>query len=74
MDDFHQLLGRLNRLELQYAYRLLLDLFEELAGEGEIDVGFEQDAADLAHPLLDIGLGQDASPTQLGENVAEFVC
>ena len=60
-------------LDLQDADGLLLDPLEELAGEREIDVRFEQDAADLAQAVLDVGFGEDAAPAQLGEDVAEFV-
>lgn len=73
MDDLHQLLGRLYRLELQHTHCLLLYLLEKLSGQGKVDIGFEKDAADLAQPLLDIGFGEDAPPTQLGEDAPEFV-
>ena len=49
---------------------LLLDALEELAGELEVDVGLEQDAAHLAQPFLDVGLGEDAASAEAGEDVA----
>ena len=45
----------------------LLDPFEELAGELEVDVGFEQDATDLAQPFLDVGVGENAASAQARE-------
>jgi ABC-type multidrug transport system ATPase subunit len=69
-----QLLRRLDGLELENAYRLLLDPLKELAGQRKVDVGFEQDAANLAQSLFDVVFGENAATTQLHEDVTEFVC
>ena len=73
VDDFHQLLSWLDRLDLQHADGLLLYPFEELTGEREVHVGFEEDAAYLAQPFLDVGIGENATSAKLRENVPEFV-
>ena len=73
MDDLHQLLSWLDRLDLQHADGLLLHPFEELTGKREIHVGFEEDAAHLAQSFLDVGFGENATPAKLREDVPEFV-
>ena len=67
MDDLHELLRRRYRAQLADPGRLLLDPLEELAGELEIDVGLEEDAADLAQPFLDVGVGENAASPQARE-------
>ena len=73
VDDLHQLLSRLDRLDLQHADRLRLDPLEEFAGEREIHVGFEKNAADFAQSFLDVGIGENATSAKLREHVPEFV-
>ncbi len=44
---------------------------DEVAGDGEVDVGVEQGLADLLHGLADVGLGDAAAAAQLLERFAE---
>ena len=73
VDDLDELLGRRDGLELRDADRLLLDPLEELAGQREVDVGLEEDAAYLAQPFLDVGFGEDAAAAQAREGGFEFL-
>ena len=50
--------------ERRDAGRLLLHALQEFAGELEIDVGLEEDAANLAHPFLDVGFRQNTAPAE----------
>ena len=47
-DDLDDLLGGRKRHEHFLAHGLLLDVFDELLDDAEVDVGFEQRDADLA--------------------------
>ena len=49
----------------------LLDVIDELAHDLEVDVGFEQRQADLAHGLVDVGLAQLAVAAQLAEDALQ---
>jgi hypothetical protein len=71
--DLHQLLRRGDRLELCDPDRALLDAFEELPGQLERNVGFEQDPADLAQAILDVGFREDTPSAQAGKGGLEFL-
>ncbi len=73
MDDLDELLAGRDGAERGHARRLLLDTFEELARQLEVDVGLEQHAPDLAQPFLDVRIGQDATPAEPRENGVEFL-
>ncbi len=68
----HDLLGP-ERLDDLHAQRFLHDVVAELAGHVEIDVGFEQGGADLAHGLAYIGLTDPTAPAQAAEYIAKLV-
>jgi hypothetical protein len=73
VDDLHQLLGRRDSAELRDSDGLLLDAFEELAGQREVNVRLEEDAAHFAQPLLDVRFGEDAAAAQPREGGLEFL-
>ena len=50
---------------------LLGDALDEVVGDVEVDVGFEQGRADLRAGLPDVGLGDPAAAAQLLERVAQ---
>ena len=68
VDDFDELLCGRHGAQLRDADCLFLDALEELAREGEVDVGFEEDASDFAQAFLDIGFAERAAPAQPGES------
>jgi hypothetical protein len=72
VDDLHQLLSRRDRPQLGDADRLLLDVLEELPGELEIHVGFQQHSAHFPKSVLDIGFGEYAAPTKPRENAFQL--
>ena len=51
----------------------LLDTLEELARQLEVDIGFEQDAANLAQPFFDVGRCQHTPPAQTGKRGFELL-
>ena len=73
VDDLHQLLRGRNRPELRDPDGLLLDALEELAGQGEVDVGLEEDAAHLAQPFLDVRFGENTAAAQPRKGGFEFL-
>ena len=60
VDDFDNLLARCDRLGNRLACGLILHLFDERAGNGQGDVGFEQSHADFAQGCFDIFVGERA--------------
>jgi hypothetical protein len=52
VDDLDELLARRDGAKLRDADGFLLDTFEELTRQLEVDVGLEQNATDLAKPSL----------------------
>ncbi len=71
VDDLHDLLGRREALHDLGAQGALLHVAHELAHDLEVDVGFEQRQADLAHGLVDVGLAQLAVTAQLAEDALQ---
>jgi len=69
MDDFDDLLPRLNAQQHFLAERLFPHLLDEVAGDLEIDVGFEQRHADFAQGIGDVALGDLAEAAQVAEGV-----
>lgn len=74
VDYLHELLSGLHLLELQHTNGLFLHPFQELPGEGEVHVCFEENAPYLTHSLLDVGFVEYAAAAQLGKDIAEFIC
>ena len=53
------------------ADRLLGDALDEVVGDVEVDVGFEQGLADLLQAFADVGFGEPAAAAQLLEGLAQ---
>ena len=72
-DDLDDLLGGRKRREHFLAHGLLLDVFDELLDDAEIDVGLEQRHADFAQGGFHV-LGRElAFAAQVLENPLQFV-
>jgi hypothetical protein len=52
---------------------LVGDLLNEIAGDGQCNIGFEQRHAHFAHRTAHVGLAQRAAPAKLVEHPAEAV-
>src|SRR3546814_7030280 len=72
-DDLDDLLPRRDRAQHVVADRLFGDLSDEIAGNGERDVRFEQGDAHFAHRGAHVRLGQRATAAQPIENTAKPV-
>ncbi len=72
VDDFDDLLAGMDALDDFLAEGLGLDAVDEIAGDLEIDVGFEQRHADFAQGIGDVGLGNFAEAAQVFEGVLEL--
>src|SRR2546425_3754244 len=72
VDDFDDLLARLNALNDLLADRLFLDSLDEIAGDLEIDIGVQQRHPDLAQRISHVGLGNLSQSAQVPENVLEL--
>ena len=64
VDDFDDLLAGLDALDDFRADGLGFDALDEIAGDLEIHVGFQQRHADLAQGIGDVGLGNFPEPAQ----------
>ena len=71
MDDLHDHLARGDRLGDGAAGGLFGDTLDEVAGDGQRNVSFQQGDTDLAQRGDDIGLGQGALFGQAVENAAK---
>ncbi|CAB5010923.1 unannotated protein [freshwater metagenome] len=65
MHDLHDLLGRVERSRHLVAECPLLHPGAELAHHGQSDVGIEEGDPNLAHGVVDVGLGQAALAAQV---------
>ena len=72
MHDLDELLPRGDRTQRIGAGRLLLDTFEELTRQLEVDIRFQKYPSDLAQPFLDVGFCQNTAATQAGERGFEL--
>ena len=72
VDDFDDLLAGLDALDDFRADGLGLDAFDEIAGDLEIDVGFEQRQAHFAQGVADVVLGNFAEAAQIAKGVLEL--
>ena len=72
-DDSDDLLGGREGREHFLAHGLLLDAFDELFDDFEIDVGFEQRHADFAQGRLHVFGGELAFAAQVLEDTLQFV-
>jgi hypothetical protein len=73
VEDFDDLLARFDRLEDFGAERLVLHLGDEILGDAEFDVGFEQGDADFAQRVGDVLFGDVAESAEFAERVVEAV-
>jgi hypothetical protein len=73
VDDFDHDLCGFERIDNLSADRLFLHLVAELFRDFEVDVGFEQGSADLAHHLGDVGLGDLSASAQTAKYIRELV-
>src|SRR5262249_14441856 len=71
VDDLDDLFARVDAAEDRLADYLLLDAVDEVGGDGEVDVGVEEGAADFFEALLHVGLGEPAAAAQLFQGLAE---
>ena len=72
VDDFDDLLARLDALDDFSADGLGLDALDEIAGDLEIHVGLQQRHADFAQGIADVRLGDFAEAAQVAEGVLEL--
>ena len=72
MDDLDDLLARLNALDDFRAEGLGFDALDEIAGDLEIHVGFQQRQPHFAQGIADVGLGNFAEAAQVAEGVLEL--
>jgi hypothetical protein len=72
VDDFDDLLARLNALDDFLPERFLLNAFNKIAGHLEIHVCFKQRHPDLAQGISDIGLGNLAEAAQVPKDILQF--
>ena len=73
MDDLDDLLRRVEGLRDLDAHGALADAPDQVAHDGEVDVGLEQGDADLAEDLVDVVRGQRAALAEPGEDAVEAV-
>ena len=73
MDDLHDLLARRQALEDVLAERPLANMRDEVADDGEVDVGLEQREPDLTHRARDRLLVEPALLAQVAENALQLV-
>jgi hypothetical protein len=72
LDDFDDLLAGLDALNDLLAQSLGLDLFDEIAGDLELDIRFQQRHADLTQGVTDVGLRDFAQAAQIAEGGLQF--
>ena len=72
IDDFDDLLAGLDALDDFRADGFGFDAFDEIAGDLEIHVGFQQRHADFAQGIGNVGLGNFSEPAQVAKGVLEL--
>jgi hypothetical protein len=72
VDEFDDLLARLNALDDFLTDGFAFDTFNEIAGHLEIHIGFQQRKPDFAQRVGDIGFGDLAEAAQVAERALEF--
>ncbi len=72
-DDFDDLLGGIERGGDFGAEGLGADVVDDLAGDIEVDVGFEERGADLAEGVVDVFVGEGALAAEVFEGALELV-
>ena len=73
VDDLHDLLAGSERLEHVGTDGALADAVDQGTGDLEVDVRLEEGETHLAHPQLDLLLGQAAAPGERLEDLTEAV-
>jgi hypothetical protein len=72
LDDLDDLLAWLDALDDFLTERFGFDLFDEIAGDLELDVSFEQGHANLTQGVAYVGLGDFAQAAQVAEGGLQF--
>jgi hypothetical protein len=72
LDDLDDLLARLDALDDFLTEGLGFDLLDEIAGDFELDIGFEQRHAHLTQGVANVGLGDFAQAAQVAEGGLQF--
>ena len=72
VDDFDDVLARLDAEKDFLADRLAFDALDKIASDFEIDVGFQQGKTDLAERIADVFLGDFAEAAQVLEGALEL--
>ena len=73
VNDFDDLLAGHDALEHVLSHALLLNAFDELAGDFEVNVGGEEGGAHFLECVGHVFLGEFANAAQIPECAAEFV-
>ena len=71
--DLHDLLARGQALQHRFPQRLLAHTRDEVADDGEVDVGLEQGEADLTHCAGDRRLVERAPLAEVAEGALQLV-
>ncbi len=73
MEDFHDLLARLDGFQDVLAERLFLHLGDEILGDGEFDIGLEQCDADFTERVGNVLFRDPADATEVAEGLVEAI-
>ena len=73
VDDLDNLLAGGDRLEDGFANGLFGDLLDEVARNGQRDIGFEQRDSHFAHRIAHVLLAQGTAPAQAVEGIAKAI-
>ena len=72
MNDLDDLLAGLNALDDFLAEGFGFNAIDEIAGNLEIDIGFQQSQTDFTERITDVGLGDFAETSQVAEAVLQL--
>src|SRR5438270_9069329 len=73
MKNFDDLLARRDAAQHFFAERLFFDPSDELLGDLEIHIGFQQREADLAQRVIDVGFADRAMTAEVLKDVLKLV-
>lgn len=73
VEDFDDLFARFDGFEDIDAEGFFFDAGDEIFGDGELDVGFEESDADFAQGIGDVGFGDAAYAAEVAEGFIEGV-
>ena len=72
-NDLDDLLSRIEGVRQLLPHRPLANATDEVLGDVEVDVGFQQGEADLAQDIVDVRLGQLAAAAEATEDPVESI-